>query len=223
MAAVSVHTSRVSRPSRRTGIVWASFGVAMTLVLGLLFWSSPGAERGGLLIAVNPGETPNRIARDPLFQIQAPLDRQRWTGIVIHHLGEPAGNAQEIHRRHVAQGFDGLGYHFVIGNGNGLGDGAVEVGYRWNQQLAGAHVGGSAGAHHNNHSIGICLIGNGDRRPFTERQMASLLNLTQRLQGEMEIPDTAVYMHRDLAEGVTSPGRFFQEGRFREQLRDVRR
>jgi hypothetical protein len=223
VAAVSVRTSRVSRPSRRTGIVWASFGAAMTIVLGLLFWSSPGAERGGLLIAVNPGEGSNRVARDPLFDIQAPLDRQRWTGIVIHHLGEPAGNAQAIHRRHVAQGFDGLGYHFVIGNGNGLADGAVEVGYRWNQQLAGAHVGGPNGAHHNNHSIGICLIGNGDRRPFTERQMASLVNLTQRLQRELRIPDNAVYMHRDLADGVTSPGRFFQEGRFREQLRDVRR
>ncbi|UCD75901.1 MAG: N-acetylmuramoyl-L-alanine amidase [Phycisphaerales bacterium] len=223
MTAARARTSRLSHPSRRTGIVWASFGAAMTIVAGLLFWGSPSDDQGGLLIAVNPGTSAERIAQDPLFQIQAPLDRQRWTGIVIHHLGEPAGNAQTIHRRHLARGFDGLGYHFIIGNGNGLGDGAVEVGYRWNQQLAGAHVGGPAGIHHNNHSIAICLIGNGDRRSFTERQMASLVSLTQRLQRELNIPDTAVRMHRDLVSTASGPGGFFREGQFREQLREVRR
>lgn len=194
----------------------------MTIVVGLLMWSGPGGG-GSLLIAVNAGVGDSQAAEDPLFKIEAPLDRQRWTGIVIHHLGEPAGNAASIHRRHLNMGYDGLGYHFVIGNGNGLADGAVEVGYRWNKQWAGAHVLGPAGDYHNRHSIGICLIGNGDRRGFTEQQMASLVSLTHRLQQALDIPDTAVFMHRDLAEEVSSPGRFFTEGRFREELRGLRR
>ena len=108
----------------------------------------------------------------------------------------------------------------MIGNGNGLADGEIHVGYRWDDQLPGAHVVGDAGTQHNAHSIGICLIGNGDRHPFTNRQMTHLVRLVQRLQQELGIPAQDIHLHSDLAEGIQNPGRFFASGQLQEQLLD---
>ena len=140
---------------------------------------------------------------------------------MIHHLGESAATPDQIHNRHVSWGYQGLGYHFVIGNGAGLGDGVVHVGYRWNEQLPGAHVVANAGAWYNEHTIGICLVGNGELHPFTERQMMHLVRLVQRLQQELGIPRDAVRLHTELADGVASPGRYFAAGQLEEQLLDI--
>lgn len=191
----------------------------MTTVAGLLAMHDNQTSSGFLLTSV---EVVSRqpIADDPVFQTAQPLDRQRWTSIVIHDLGEPGGDAESINRQHLALGYQGLGYHFLIGNGNGLGDGVIHVGYRWNEQLPGAHVAGPDQAHYNQHAIGICLIGNGDRRPFTDRQMAQLVNLVQRLQQKLGIPAKNVYLHRDLNAQTASPGRFFTAAQLHEQLLD---
>ena len=193
----------------------------MIMVTGLLTLQESNRPSGGLLMVANIarlGETPQT---DPIFEIQTELDRQRWTGIVIHHSGEPAGDLESMNRLHLSMGYKGLGYHFLIGNGNGLGDGVIQMGYRWSDQLPGAHVAGPSGQLHNQASIGICLIGNGDRRPFTESQMSSLTNLIQRLQRELRIPPEQVYLHRELASGIASPGRFFSTSQLQEQLIDL--
>lgn len=211
----------MARPTRRTKIVWTAFFAAMTVVTGLLTLQETKTPGHRYLAAASIGMLGNRPAIDPVFQNEAPLDRDRWTGIVIHHTGEPAGNPEMLDRIHKNLGYKGLGYHFLIGNGNGLGDGVIHVGYRWNQQLPGAHVAGPAGELHNNHSIGICLIGNGDRRPFTDTQMTQLINLIQRLILELDIPASQVHLHRDLTEGLSSPGRFFSSAQLHEQLLDL--
>ncbi|HRP64026.1 MAG TPA: peptidoglycan recognition family protein [Phycisphaerales bacterium] len=220
MARRQTKTSRFSAPSKRTQVVWGCFVGAITLVGGLLALSDHKAQPG--FLATSLSTYPERGIADPIFQIAAPLDRTRWKSIVIHDLGAPAGDAESVHRRHVSFGYQGLGYHFLIGNGNGLGDGVVHAGYRWNDQLPGAHALGDAADWHNQHSISICLIGNGDRRPFTDRQIAHLTNLVQRLQRELNIPASSVYLHRDIAEGmtpaITSPGRYFPAAQLREQL-----
>lgn len=198
----------------------------MTLVAGLMALHDRGniSGRGAGFLLTNVEVVGDKTAAesDPVFQLKSALDRQRWTGIVIHHSGEPAGDADSITRKHVSFGYKGLGYHFLIGNGNGLGDGMVHVGYRWNEQLPGAHVLGSAGNAHNQHSIGICLIGNGDRHEFSQTQMTQLVNLVQRLQRELHIQARNVSLHRDLAKATSSPGKFFPEAEFRQQLLDVR-
>ncbi len=156
---------------------------------------------------------------DPIFQIDADLDRDRWDGVVIHHSAEPAGDAASLDRLHRSLGRQGLGYHFLIGNGNGLGNGTIHVGHRWNEQLPGAHTGGPQADQHNRHKIGICLIGNGDRRQFTPEQLSSLVSLVQRLQRELDFGGSQVVLHRDAAPDATSsPGRFFPEAMVREQL-----
>lgn len=160
---------------------------------------------------------------DSVFDLAVPLDHDRWESIVIHHLGEPFGTPESIHRQHIQFGYQGLGYHFLIGNGNGLGDGEIHAGFRWDHQLAGAHVVGEAGAHYNSHAVGICLVGNGERRPFTERQMTHLIRLVQRLQQELGIPRASVQLHSDLTEGINSPGRYFSASQLAEQLLDIAR
>jgi N-acetyl-anhydromuramyl-L-alanine amidase AmpD len=191
----------------------------MTLVGGVLALGQNSAGGGFLAASVTTlGATVDDDGLSPLFETGASLDEHRWTGIVIHHLGEPAGDAQYVHRLHQSYGHQGLGYHFLIGNGNGLGDGVIHVGYRWNEQLPGAHVMGAAGHEHNLHSIAICLIGNGDRRPFTDRQLRQLVLVIRALQARFDIPGSRVYLHRDLAPATSSPGRLFPFAQIREQL-----
>jgi len=189
----------------------------MSFVTVVLMLSTGDGPTSGYL-AANLGTIDDGLADDPLFRIEAPLDEHRWDSIVIHDLGQPAGDAAMIHRLHRSYGYQGLGYHFVIGNGNGMGDGVVHVGYRWNEQLPGVHVAGPLGDYYNRHAIGICLVGNGDRRAFTEQQMNHLIRLVQRLQRRLNIPASRVLLHRDLFDSVSSPGRYFEAGRLEEQL-----
>lgn len=207
------------RSTRRAGLVWACFGLAMTTVAAALLVSDRSAHSGFAATSiVLLGEEP---ARDAIFQTRTPLDHQRWTSIVIHHSGMPAGDAESLDRYHRSKGFHGLGYHFVIGNGTkDLDDGVLQIGYRWNEQLPGAHALGQQAEQFNQHAIAICLIGNGDRRTFSEKQMLQLTRLVQKLQREFGIPAAAVRLHRDIAPGVSSPGRLFPAAKLREQLLD---
>ena len=61
----------------------------------------------------------------------------RWECIVIHHSGSDEGEPNAS-TNGTSAGWEGLGYHFVIGNGTDTQDGQVEVGYRWTRQEHGA-------------------------------------------------------------------------------------
>lgn len=201
----------------RPQIVWATFLGAMTMVSGLmLFLGGQAPATQGALIATST-TLADRDRDSNLLNTARPIDRARWQSIVIHHSGSPAGDPQSLHKRHVADGLEGLGYHFVLGNGNGMADGVINVSQRWDEQTAGQHAIGRNAAWLNEHAIGICLIGNGDGRAFTEVQLRRLVQLVQALQREFDIPASRVYLHRDVAE-VKSPGRYFPEASFREQL-----
>jgi hypothetical protein len=197
--------------------VWGTFALAIAAVTTVLAIArEPNARPGFLLTNVDVLGRSNE--GDPVFQTRRSLDRQRWNSIVIHHSGGPAGDAETLTREHLASGLKGLGYHFVIGNGNGMGDGVVHVGYRWIDQLPGAHVSGPQQNEYNERSIAICLVGNGDKRAFNDRQLAQLVSLVQRLQAELNIPARNVYLHRDLSRVTSSPGRFFPSAWLQDQL-----
>jgi hypothetical protein len=210
-------SKRIPRPSRRTRIVWVSFLGSMTAVTGLL---ALGDRRPGPgFPAAHASILADSPARDPIFQTSVPLDRSRWQAIVIHHSGEPGGDAESIRRLHLGYGARAMGYHFLLGNGNGMGDGVIHVGERWITQAPGWHTVGPSADYYNQRAIGICLIGNGDRRRFTDRQIAQLISLVRRLQQQLNIPPSAVRLHRDVAPGLTgSPGAHFPSAVLEQQV-----
>ena len=157
---------------------------------------------------------------DPVFTSLDNVEDADWTSIVIHHLGQPAGTAERIDRYHRDNGLDGLGYHFLIGNGNGMSDGNAHVGYRWLNQSPSVGL-SSTDTTLWNGVISICLVGNGNKRPFSERQMLQLSRLVQRLQVGLSIPSTEVRLASELGKDSDSPGIYFAEAQFRSQLLDI--
>ncbi len=197
--------------------MWGSFLVAMSMVSGLLLLGDRGAAPG--FAATQTALYAADNARDPIFDVDGSLDRSRWQSILIHHSGDPAGDAESMRRLHIGHGARNMGYHFLVGNGNGMGDGVIHVGERWIEQAPGWHAVGGNADFYNQHAIAICLIGNGDRRPFTERQTAQLIGLVRRIQQELNIPASAVRLHRDVAPRLTtSPGQHFPTALLDQQL-----
>src|SRR5688572_31655749 len=68
---------------------------------------------------------------DAIFQTDSPIRTARWKYIYVHHSRTTSGNAMTL-----ARSADGVGDHFVIGNGDGCIDGEIQIGQRWNKQLS---------------------------------------------------------------------------------------
>lgn len=147
---------------------------------------------------------------------------RRWKWIVIHHSDDLSGNAAKYDRVHrEVNGWDSLGYHFVIGNGSLSRDGEVEVGPRWSPQKHGAHARNPelGDNRYNEQGIGICLVGNfdeDDRRP-SSRQLDELVRLTRWLMDRYDIPPSMVVRHQDCCR-TQCPGRHFPWGTFTRRL-----
>jgi N-acetyl-anhydromuramyl-L-alanine amidase AmpD len=154
---------------------------------------------------------------EAVFNTKKPIDHARWQAIVIHDSGSPLGTYASLDAQARANGLKGVGNHFVIGNGKGIDDGQVIIGRRWSEQAPGAHAAGSKGDWFNSHSIGICLIGDGNRSRPTPAQMRSLVKLADALAREFKIPADRVYLHSQIAP-TDDPGRLFPEATLRAQL-----
>lgn len=209
-----------SRGLRRSHVVWATLVASMTVVGGLLLASEGNPRPADLPAAASLSGVVEGRSVAAALQTRVEIDDERWVGIVIHHSGSVSGSPASIGREQEAQGLRGLGYHFVISNGRGSSDGEIHVGYRWSDQLAGAHTVGPDADWYNRHTIGICLVGDGDQRGFSELQLRRLVELVDALKGELGIDDRRVFLHRDVA-STSSPGRLFPEGAFRASLASV--
>jgi len=207
----------------RTKMVWGALVGAMLVVGGgltLLNGGSPGGAVNGL--ALTPlAQTTGATSLESVFNTRQTLDTQRWQAIVIHDSGRPVGTPESVRASHKAMGLNGLGYHFLVGNGAGMDAGAIHVGYRWLDQTPGAHVAGVNGDAYNAASVGICLIGDGDRRSFDESQLRSAARLVATVADRLDIPTSAVLLHSELAE-TSSPGRLFPRAAFLELVESFR-
>lgn len=113
--------------------------------------------------------------------------------IIVHCADTPEGRddrAADICRWHKAQGWNDIGYHYVVDL-----DGTIEPGRPI--EKAGAHCTG-----HNADSIGVCYIGGCDKKmqpkdTRTDAQKASLLLLLKYLVAKY--PGVTIYGHRDFA------------------------
>lgn len=140
---------------------------------------------------------------------KAPVKSRRWKYIVIHHSGVDVGTVAAMDRYHREQRHmeNGLAYHFVIGNGHGMGDGEIAVGRRWREQLDGGHLHSLA---QNKIALGICLVGNFDTTKPTRKQLQSLDALVEALLKRCALATSAVKIHREINVTVTRcPGRNF--------------
>jgi hypothetical protein len=134
-----------------------------------------------------------------------------WEYVVIHHSGTAAGSVEGIHREHRSRkdasgnSWLGIGYHFVIGNGNGMPDGLITGTFRWKEQLHGAHSGHAV---FNARGIGVCLIGNFEQTAPTEKQMVSVKQLVRVLAGRYGISGDRVVGH-SAVRATSCPGKRF--------------
>lgn len=204
------------QPSR-PAVVWAAFLAACLTAFGLLHALAPA--RPDLTVLRIPAERglssharPERPGIRRVEPRDAPMARHRWKSIVIHDSGAPAGDLASLERRHLDAGLAGLGFHFVIGNGQGIDDGQVVAGFRWDRQLPGAHAAAGwrtprpvRGAGRpldamglNEESVAVCVVGNLRRRPCTDRQARELAALVRALQAELGIGADAVYLASEL-------------------------
>jgi murein DD-endopeptidase MepM/ murein hydrolase activator NlpD len=138
-----------------------------------------------------------------------PVIPGRWKYIVIHHSGVDEGTVRAMDRYHreVRHMENGLAYHFVIGNGQGMSDGEIAVGNRWANQLDGGHLASLA---QNKIAIGICLVGNFDKAPPTAAQMKSLNALVKALMSRCNVPASRVKTHQQInIIGTRCPGKKF--------------
>ena len=164
--------------------------------------NSPPALPSGPGLASNPWR-PAVKARD-------------WKHIVLHHTATTLGSVESINAAHLknkdknGNPWLGIGYHFVIGNGNGMADGAIEPTFRWRTQIQGAHA-GSINKDFNERGIGICLVGDFERTSPTPAQKKSVKLLVKTLRAQYGIPAASVVGHNEIrASSTACPGKNFR-------------
>lgn len=124
--------------------------------------------------------------------------------IVIHHCQREIDSPEEIKKRHIHnRGWEDIGYHWLIGNKNPL----VENGKLYkgrDEKFIGAHV-----KMHNKNSIGVCLIGNLDKKPLTKKQIQTLIKFLKEKIKEYKISIKNIKGHREFSRVTkTCPGKF---------------
>ena len=146
---------------------------------------------------------------DDLFS--PPKADRPWKYIVLHHSANPKGGYDSIDHEHRKRlGWNGCGYHFVIGNGSETPDGQVEVAQRWINQKHGVHCRDGKTADVNEYGIGICLVGDFENAPPTEKQIAATRALVAYLGDRYKIAADHTETHSHLASSPTScPGKMF--------------
>ena len=141
----------------------------------------------------------------------ADVEETEWQYIVIHHSATESGSVESIHEEHLkrrdAEGnpWLGIGYHFVIGNGQGMRDGIPQATFRWKEQIHGAH---SGSALFNARGIGICLIGNFEDAPPSKAQIESLKSLVKVLAARHRITPENFMGHASV-KATACPGKYF--------------
>jgi N-acetylmuramoyl-L-alanine amidase len=148
---------------------------------------------------------------EPTDLFQPPKADRPWKYVVVHHSANASGGLDQIDRDHrKVLGFEGCGYHFVIGNGTDSPDGQIEVAPRWSNQKNGVHCRNGKNPDVNEYGIGICLVGNFDQSEPTPKQVAAAKALVAYLADRYQIPSDHLGAHDEFANGPTAcPGKNF--------------
>lgn len=176
-----------------------------------------------LAIALTPSAGQTLPDNTPIIwqdMLPSAIPLRPWTYIVIHHSGTDAGSTSGIDRHHREEnGWDGIGYHYVVGNGAGMRLGRIEYTFRWDQQREGAHAGGSDKSY-NQRGIGICLIGNFEQHQPTDTQLQRSVELCAVLiENISSLHISSIIGHQDVPEKKTEcPGQHLNLIHFRRAV-----
>lgn len=129
--------------------------------------------------------------------------------ITLHHEGMPdmpvhftdrrstIDRLELVRRSHMNRGWGDIGYHYII-------DRAGNVWQARPLDYQGAHV-----RDHNEHNIGVMLLGNFEIQHPSDAQVRSMRQFVRQLSGEHNVPSRRIHTHQEL--GPTScPGRHLQ-------------
>lgn len=130
------------------------------------------------------------------LQFNGLKNRASTSLVILHHSASPDVPAAEIHTWHLARGWAGIGYHFVIRK-----NGSIERGRPL--EAIGAHAGPGV----NGNSIGVCLSGNFMNERPTDQQITALVELLVWLNGYYK-SDLEVKLHREVM-ATACPGTLF--------------
>ena len=135
--------------------------------------------------------------------------------IVLHHsLTKDSGTVswQAIRRYHMQNGFSDIGYHYGIE----LIKSHYEIFVGRGMNKIGAHC---KHQQMNHKSIGICFVGNFDIEKVPMAQWEIGVKFVRSLCQTLAIPFSNVTGHRDYTSQKTCPGKFFDMGLFRANLK----
>jgi len=124
----------------------------------------------------------------------------KWERITIHHSASGDVSVDTIRQWHLKRGFVDIGYAWIVRQ-----NGDLEYGRPMNRR--GAHV-----KYKNYRNLGICVTGHFERYSPSEAQYSSLKTLLKFLCFAFNIPESNIYLHKDLANTVC-PGKFFDRDR----------
>ena len=146
----------------------------------------------------------------------------RWNYIVIHHSAGDYGNIKFLQKirkeRQPIEPYDVIAYHYIIGNGNGMEDGEIASDCRKKYNLWGVHVNEKNWVL-NFLGLGVCIIGNLDKKQITSKQYESLLKLTKALMEDYNIEKENILFHGKLEyESTKCPGKNFPYKKFKKDL-----
>ncbi|NSX54091.1 peptidoglycan recognition protein family protein [Parasulfitobacter algicola] len=172
-------------------------------------WKRRSILIGGLSVAATAGVSLGLISR--------------WQYLVIHHSAGRFGDEaalKDIHRqRQPNDPIDMVPYHFLIGNGNGIGLGKVVETERWKRGVWGAHM-SSNNLDRNVRGIGVCLIGNFHIGKLDDTQFNAAVMLCRTLMQEHDIILENVSLHGDTrGEASLCPGQHFPKDHFFQALK----
>src|SRR5687768_10382849 len=194
------------KKSHRKFVVFTSLVGMLTVTSALLLALAPAPLTPDASSSLYAVETPQAL--NPIFETKLTPKRGQWKYIYVHHSRTPGGSAVSL-----AEASGALGDHFVIGNGDGAADGEIQIGYRWDQQTAGAPPTGASEI--DPACISVCLIGDFDSTVPTPVQLRRLGQLVAALQGRFGIAEPQVILV-DQAVSAAGIGRYFPATAFRE-------
>jgi hypothetical protein len=194
--------------SQRKVLVFAALLTVMTATCALLLALAPAPLTPGAASSLFAVGTPESL--DSIFQTPVPPQKGSWQYVYVHQSKTDAGSVATL-----GESADGLGDHFVIGNGDGCGDGEVQIAQRWHRQKPAGRVAGLKSIDPS--CISICLIGDFDRARPTPTQLLRLNQLVAALQDRCGIPAGNVHLI-EADSSTAGVGRYFPTASFRNQL-----